>query len=74
MRVAKPKSENGFKIERCAGASCTNFVQIGTVGANITNFASTGLKRNTNYRFRVRAFNNNADSAYSNIATSKTLR
>ena len=67
-------NETGFKVERCAGAACTNFVQIGTVGANVTNFASTGLKRNTSYRFRVRAFNNNADSAYSNIASSKTLR
>jgi PKD repeat protein len=67
-------NENGFKVERCAGASCTNFVLIGTVGADITNFANTGLKRNTSYRFRIRAFNNSGNSAYSNLAAAKTLR
>ncbi len=46
-----------FRIERCAGANCTNFVEITTVGANIKNYTNTGLKRNTTYRYRVRAFN-----------------
>lgn len=41
-------NETGFKIERCTGATCSNFAQIGSVGANVKNFSSTDLKqRNT---------------------------
>jgi PKD repeat protein len=67
-------NETGFKIERCAGATCTNFAQIATVGANGLNFSNTGLKRNTTYRYRVRASNASGNSAYSNIASAKTAR
>ena len=67
-------NEDGFKIERCSGASCSNFSQVAMVGANLKNFANTGLKRNTTYRYRVRAFNGSGNSAYSNIVTAKTLR
>jgi predicted phage tail protein len=67
-------NETGFRIERCAGANCTNFVEITTVGANIKNYTNTGLKRNTTYRYRVRAFNSAGASAYSNTATATTPR
>ena len=67
-------NESGFKIERCAGASCSNFAQIATVGANVKIFSNSGLKRNTSYRYRVRAYNGSGDSAYSNIANAKTPR
>ena len=67
-------NENGFKIERCAGATCSNFVQIATVGANVKIFSNSGLKRNTSYRYRVRAYNGSGDSPYSNIAGAKTTR
>ena len=67
-------NEDGFKIERCSGASCANFSQIATVSGNIKNFSNTGLKRNTTYRYRVRAFNASGNSAYSNIAGAKTPR
>jgi PKD repeat protein len=66
-------NENGFTIERCSGATCSNFAQIATVSANITNFSNSGLKRNTSYRYRVRAYNATGNSAYSNIAGGKTL-
>ena len=66
--------ETGFKIERCSGSNCTNFVQVATVGANVTSYSNTGLTRNTTYRYRVRATNGSGDSAYSNIASAKTLR
>src|SRR5215208_3678549 len=59
-------NESGFKIERCKGATCTNFVQVAQVSANVTAFANTGLTRNTTYRYRVRAFNAGGNSAYSN--------
>jgi hypothetical protein len=67
-------NESGFKIERCQGNSCTNFVQIAQVGPNVTTYNNTGLARNTRYRYRVRAFNTGGNSAYSNIAAARTLR
>ena len=67
-------NETGFKIERCQGNGCTNFVQIAQVGANVTTFSNTGLARNTRYRYRVRAFNAVGNSGYSNIAAARTLR
>jgi subtilisin len=62
--------EGGFKIERWNGSS---YVQINTVGANVTTYADTGLASSTTYSYRVRAFNNAGDSAYSNEASATTL-
>lgn len=67
-------NEDGFKIERCKGSTCTNFAQIATVGANVTTFANTGLSKNTTYRYRVRAYNASGNSGYSNIASATTPR
>jgi hypothetical protein len=66
-------NESGFKIERCAGAGCTNFAQIATVAANVTGFSNTGLIRSKSYSYRVRAYNGSGDSAYSNAATAKFI-
>ncbi len=66
--------EQGFRVERCAGATCTNFAQIAQLGAGVTSFANTGLIKNTTYRYRVRAFNAAGNSAYSNTASAKTLK
>jgi predicted phage tail protein len=67
-------NEDGFRIERCKGATCTNFTQIATVGPNVTTYANTGLTANTSYRYRVRAYNASGVSAYSNIVARKTLK
>jgi len=67
-------NESGFKIERCKGVNCTNYAEIAQVGANVATFASTGLTKNTAYRYRVRAFNAAGNSAYSNAASAKTLK
>ena len=68
-------NEDGFKIERCQGSRCTNFVQIPTVlGPNVKNYSDTGLSRRTTYRYRVRAYNGAGDSVYSNIASATTRR
>jgi chitodextrinase len=61
-----------YLIERCAGAGCSNFAQVGTSAT--TSFNSTGLTATTSYSFRVRA----SDAAnnlgpYSNTATATTL-
>jgi hypothetical protein len=65
-------NETGFKLERCTGATCTNFAQITQTGANVTTFTNTGLARRTTYRYRVRAFNATGNSAYSNIVNGTT--
>jgi hypothetical protein len=65
--------ETGFLIERCTGNNCTNFVQIASVGANVTSYPDAGLASNTFYRYRVLAFNGSGNSAYSNIVRAKTL-
>jgi hypothetical protein len=65
-------NEDGFKIERCQGSSCTSFSQIATVGANVTSFQNTGLSASTTYRYRVRAYNAGGDSGFSDIASATT--
>jgi PKD repeat protein len=67
-------NEDGFYIERCKGATCTNFTRIATVGANATSYSNTGLSKNTTYRYRVLAYNSAGNSGYSNIASAKTPR
>ncbi|MCA1628325.1 MAG: fibronectin type III domain-containing protein, partial [Acidobacteria bacterium] len=65
-------NEDGFKIERCQGAGCTNFTQIGQVGAGVTSFGNTELAPSTTYVYRVRAFNSGGNSDYSNTAQATT--
>lgn len=58
----------GYRVERCQGASCTNFVQIAT--STGTSFNNTGLTAGVTYRYRVSAVDAAENiSAYSNIAT-----
>ena len=62
----------GYKVERCSGAACANFVQIATPTG--TTFNDTGLAASTSYSYRVRtndAAGNN--SGYSNTASATTL-
>jgi hypothetical protein len=65
-------NETGFKVERCQGAGCTSFAQIGTAAADATSYSDTGLSANTSYTYRVRATNAGGDSAYSNQASATT--
>lgn len=65
-------TEDGFKIERCEGAGCSSFAQIGTTGANVASYTSSGLKADTSYTYRVRAYNTVGNSAYSNAASGTT--
>ncbi len=65
-------SETGFKIERCTGAGCSDFVQITTAGANVNNYSNTGLSASTSYSYRVRAYNTAGDSEYSSTASAVT--
>lgn len=65
-------NESGFKIERKVGPT-GSFSQIGTVGANVTNFNNSGLLSNTLYTYRLRSYNAVGDSSYSSEASSATV-
>lgn len=53
-------------IERCTNG--TTFTQIATVGANIRTYTSGSLTTGVRYYYRVRAYNANGNSTYSNTA------
>jgi PKD repeat protein len=65
-------SQTEVRIERCRGASCTNFTQVAAVAGTATTFVDTGLTVRTTYRYRVRSHNALGDSPYSNIASART--
>ena len=67
-------NEDGFKIEQCRVPPCKSFSQIAQVGPGITTYSNTGLRQNTTYRYRVRAFNVNGNSGYSDTASAKTFK
>ena len=62
----------GFKVER--SNDLTTFTQVATLGANVTSYADTGLRKNRTYYYRVRAYNAGGNSGYSNTATGRTTR
>jgi PKD repeat protein len=65
-------SQTEVRIERCRGAGCTNFTQVGAVAGTATTFVNTGLSARTTYRYRVRSHTALGDSPYSNIASART--
>jgi hypothetical protein len=64
--------EAGFKVERCAGDACFDYLEIAEIGADATTYSDTGLIPNTTYRYRVRAFSDAGSSLYSNEAEATT--
>ena len=64
--------ETGFKIERKTGINGT-YSEIATVGANITSYNDTGCGDETTYYYKVRAYNEVGNSAYSNETNATTL-
>jgi hypothetical protein len=65
-------TETGFVVQRCAGAGCTNFVQIAPpppIGTNSVTYTDATVALNTTYRYRVAAVNGTILSGWSNIAT-----
>lgn len=45
----------GYNIERCAGASCSNWAEVQTTSGTGTTASNTGLAASTLYRYRIRA-------------------
>ena len=64
----------GFKIERCEGKGCSNFVEIASVAANVTSYQNTNLTALTSYSYRVRAYKESSHYAYSKTASATTSR
>ena len=57
----------GYRVERCQGAGCTNFAQMGTPAG--PTFSDTGLTAATSYSYRVRA-----TDAAGNLSGTRTLQ
>ena len=56
-----------YLVERCLGANCTNFSQVGTSAS--TQYFDTGLTSGNTYNYRVRAKDATSNlSPYSNVA------
>lgn len=62
--------EDGFHLDRAVGNS--SFTRIANLGANATGGTNNGLAAETTYRYRIRAFNGQGVSAWSNIAAATT--
>ena len=58
----------------CGAAACTNFVEIGRVSPDVTVYTDETVTKNTQYSYRMRAFNSSAGSPYTNVLTVKTLK
>jgi len=67
--------ESGYRIQRCQGVGCTDFVELTTVAADSTTYSDTGLTPMTTYRYRVQAYKNatcNWEGPYSNASADVT--
>jgi hypothetical protein len=64
-------NEDGFKIEKKIGQSGT-YSEIDTVGADITSYTDPDQDAETNYYYRVQAFNTQYSSSYFNETTVTT--
>ena len=61
----------GYAVERCQGAGCTNFGQIGTASA--TSYTDSGVGASSSYSYRVRAIDvAQLLSGYSNVTSAAT--
>jgi peptidyl-Asp metalloendopeptidase len=59
--------EVGFRIERSTNG--VSFSKIALVGAGVTRFSNTRLRKGKTYYYRVRAYAGTTNSAYSNTAS-----
>jgi len=66
-------NETGYTVERSPDGAAGWEVLTSTLGAGSTKYRDSGLSASTDYSYRVKATNASGDSAYSNVATAKTL-
>ena len=68
--IDSAEDESGFKIERSTDG--INFSQIGTAPADASGYSDTTAAAETQYWYRVRAYDNAGDSFSSSVATATT--
>jgi len=61
-----------YRVERCQGVSCTNFVQIATTTTN--SYSDTGVIGGTSYSYRIRAADSSGNQSlnYTSIISATT--
>jgi len=65
-------NETGFRIDR--STDNINWKEIVTANSNTTTFSDAGRNASTTYYYRIRAYNSNGTSAYSNISNATTQK
>lgn len=60
-------NESGFLLERSVNGGA--FGPLAQLGANVRTYNDTNVTKNRTYAYRVRAFNADGNSAYSNVAS-----
>jgi FtsP/CotA-like multicopper oxidase with cupredoxin domain len=68
----KSDNESSFKIERSGDTDPLTYTPLDTVNANVNSYSDTGLAALTTYWYRVSAFNDDGESAYSNEVSATT--
>jgi Fibronectin type III domain len=66
--------EEGFQIDWCTGANCTDFQLLATMPAGVNNITQWSLSKNKTYKYRVCAYNAAGNSGYTNTVSATTLR
>lgn len=61
-----------FRIERCIGSGCSDFIFIDQVGANTVTFENFDMPGGMTFTYRVQAVNDFGASAFSNVAQAST--
>jgi hypothetical protein len=65
-------NEIQFYVERCQGPGCASFIGVGASDANITTWTDYNAAAGQSYTYRVRAWNSDGYSGYSNNAAINT--
>lgn len=65
--IDNSSNEDGFNIERSSSKK-NEFIKINNVNCNVTSYIDIGLEQGITYYYRVRAYENNKFSEYSNTA------
>jgi hypothetical protein len=65
--VDRSSYEKGFRIERSADGS--TFKQIASVNPNVVTYSDGGVQTGKTYSYRVRAYNKQGNSTYSNTVS-----
>ncbi len=68
----KSDNEYGFSIERSSTSQLSGFMEMGSVGSDVETFSDTSVTLGTVYYYRVRAYQGNDYSSYSNTASAVT--